>query len=66
VRETRKIREWSNFPPDAVAIASNGTADQLIFLPKAESANELSPAVFWWDHETGEVHKVADDFAEMV
>lgn len=66
VRETRRMREWSNFPPDAVAIAGNGTADQLILLPKTESPRELGPSVFWWDHETGEVEKVADDFADLL
>ena len=50
----------------AVAIASNGTADQLIMLPKDESPHELGPAVFWWDHETGELQKIADDFSELV
>ena len=65
VRETRSMREWSNFPPAAVAIAGNGTADQLLFLPAAGSTNELGPAVFWWDHETGELQKVADDFSDL-
>jgi hypothetical protein len=29
VRETTRAREWPNFPPGAVAIASNGTGDLL-------------------------------------
>ena len=66
VRETLKSREWTNFPPGAVAIAGNGTADQLVFIPKAGVPNELDPAVYGWDHETGEVGKVADDFAELL
>lgn len=65
VRETLKMREWSNFPASAVAIATNGTANQLVLLPKRLGKAELDPAVFWWDHETGDVQKVADDFAEL-
>lgn len=65
VRETKKMREWPNFPADAIAIANNGDADQLILLPKSGSPNELDPTVYWWDHETGEVQKIADDFAEL-
>jgi hypothetical protein len=65
VRETRKMREWPRFPAGAVAIASNGTADQLILMPKEESKHDLNSAVFWWHYETGEVRKVADDFAEL-
>jgi hypothetical protein len=66
VLETTRMRNWSNFPPGAVAIGGNGTANQLILLPKAESLNELGPAVYWWDHETGEVHKMAEDLAELL
>lgn len=66
VRETRKMRDWPRFPAAAVAIAHNGTADQLILLPKDGAPNELDAAVFWWDHETGEVRKFADDFAELL
>lgn len=54
-RETQKMREGSKFPAGAVAIATNGTADQLILLPKSGAIADLDPAVFWWDHETGEV-----------
>ena len=66
VRETRRMRDWSSFPPGAVAIGSNGTADQLILVPRAEAADELGPAVYWWDHKTGELQKVAEDFAELL
>lgn len=66
ILETLKMREWSNFPASAVAIATNGTADQLILLPKSGARAELDPAVCWWDHETGAVQKVADDVAELL
>ena len=36
VRETKVAQEWNGFPPNAVAIASNGTGDKLIFLPNEE------------------------------
>jgi hypothetical protein len=66
VLETKRMRQWSNFPPGAVAIGGNGTADQLILLPKKDLPSELDPAIYWWDHETGSIQKVADDFAELV
>jgi hypothetical protein len=66
VRETAKMRDWPNFPPNAVAIATNGAADQLILLPKELLQDELDPAVLRWDHETGVVQKVAEDFAELL
>jgi hypothetical protein len=65
VRETEIARQWRGFPHDAVAIGSNGGGDRLVFLPDDNSPTELSPRVFWWDHETGEIHCVADDFADL-
>ena len=77
VRETVQMRQWPAFPPGAVAIAGNGTADQLILLPDPPEMPErperpepgagarLQPAVFLWDHETGELEKIADDVGEL-
>ena len=64
VRETSNAREWDNFPQDGVAIGSNGGGDQLVFLA-SDDPGVLQDAVFWWDHETGAVHKVAGDFREV-
>ncbi len=60
------MRDWPNFAAGAVAIANNGDADHLIFLSKTDAPDELDPAVLWWNHETGQVSKLADDFAELL
>ena len=65
VRETESARKWRGFPPNAVAIAANGTGDQLILLPSPPQPQRLQDAVFIWDHETGEVSQIADDFFEL-
>ncbi len=49
VHETTEARSWPGFPADAVAVAGNGTGDQLIV---------RGGAVEWWDHETGETRAV--------
>lgn len=64
VRETASSKEWADFPAEAVAIGHNGGGDKLIFLPEPEG-DRLGDSVYWWDHETGEVIKVADDFAKL-
>ncbi|MHC4637625.1 MAG: SMI1/KNR4 family protein [Planctomycetota bacterium] len=64
VRETASAKEWTGFPDGAVAIGSNGGGDQLILLPGRE-AGLLQEAVFWWDHESGSVNKVAGSFGEL-
>lgn len=63
-RETASARQWDSFPHDAIAIGTNGAGDQLIFIP-TDDPTILQNAVFWWDHETGELEKVADDFKDL-
>jgi len=65
VRETTIAREWANFPTEAIAIGSNGCGDQLIFIRSADDSLKLDNSVFWWDHETGKIDKIADDFKEI-
>lgn len=64
-RETESARKWTGFPPDAIAIGSNGGGDQLILLRSSSDSSILDPGVFWWDQETGEIQPVAKDFAEL-
>ena len=58
LRETSEARKWPTFPPDAVAIAGNGTGDYLILRPASEAPPTLSDVVLFWDHETGEATPV--------
>jgi hypothetical protein len=62
VEETRGLADAGSFPPGAVAIAQDGSGDQLVFL-RAGAA--FAPAVYHWHHETGELVKLADDFAAL-
>jgi SMI1 / KNR4 family (SUKH-1) len=64
VRETGTAREWPHFPPDALAIGHNGGGDQLVLLADQET-DRYADAVYWWDHETAELNKVADAFEEL-
>jgi hypothetical protein len=64
-RETTVAKEVSDFPADGVAIAANGTGDRLVLLPSPSNTARLQDAVFVWNHETGTLAKVADDFAEL-
>lgn len=64
VRETASARKWPDFPAEALAIGSNSCGDRLIILGDPE-IDRYADAVYWWDHETGELSKVADDFEEL-
>lgn len=65
-RETTTARrEWCGFPADAVAIGTNGGGDLLVLMPMAEHPDTLQHTVYWWDHETGEIEPVADDFSDL-
>ena len=58
VRENAVARDWPEFPPDAVAIASNGTGNYLILRRVVDAPDSLSDVVFLWEHETGSAIEV--------
>ena len=62
INETESCRGFGNFPDNAVAIASNGLGDQMVFIK--ESGQFLSN-VFLWLHETGELQELAATFNEI-
>ena len=62
VAESMRLAEWERFPRQALAIANNGEGDQLLFL---RSGDRYGPAVYCWSHESGELTKVAEDFAQL-
>lgn len=65
-RETESARKTCyGFPPDAVVIGNNGGGDLLVLLPSPDAPERLQHDVYWWDHETGEIHHVASDFADL-
>jgi len=65
-RETNSARkDWYGFPANGVAIAANGGGDLLVLMPTADDPNMLQHTVYWWDHETGEIQPVADDFGDL-
>jgi hypothetical protein len=48
-----------------VVIGNNGGGDLLVLLPSPDAPERLQHDVYWWDHETGEIHHVASDFADL-
>ena len=65
-RETAAARrDCYGFPPDAVVIGNNGCGDLLILLPMPDATDTLQHTIYWWNHETGDVHRLADDFADL-
>lgn len=66
LHETKWNRENCHaFPEDVLVIGTNGGGDLLVFRADSQS-DGFGDAVFWWDHETGELNKVADDFSALM
>ncbi len=66
IRETASAKEWVGFPENAIAIGQNDFGDRLIFLPSESDSTILDKAVYWWDHETGNIQKIANDFSGLI
>lgn len=64
-RETQSNREWDHFPQQLVVIGHNGTGDLLVFAPSNDDPTLLEHTVYWYDHETGKIHSIADDFSDL-
>ena len=62
IKETQALLQWPRFPKEGLAIAGNGSGDQLVLLKDGEVFAE---SVYHWSHETGVLTKVADAFSEL-
>jgi hypothetical protein len=62
--ETANAREWRTFPPQAVAIGSNGNGDLLVLMPDEAERTQLRECIFIWGHETGELELVLNSIDE--
>ena len=59
INETESCKGFGNFPDEAVAIASNGLGDQMVFVRESE---QYLNTVYQWFHETGELLELAVTF----
>lgn len=64
IRETVSARSWPDFPATGLAIGQNGGGDLLVILVDLET-DRYADAIYEWDHETGELEKLADAFEEL-
>jgi antitoxin component of MazEF toxin-antitoxin module len=51
ISELKSIRQWENFPENAIPFASNECGDYLVFLNNNNTS--LDDMVYHWNHETG-------------
>jgi len=65
VLETKQARAWDNFPDNGIAIASNGSGDNLILLPLDTDNKKLREEIYLWQHETGDIQQVAKTIDEL-
>ena len=62
VSETRTSRTYDHFPNNALAIANDDEGNQLVLLP---SGDHFGDALYAWDHDTGQVVRIANDLSEL-
>jgi len=66
ILETKQARSWDNFPHNGIAIASNGSGDNLILLPSDNDNKKLKNEIYLWQHETGEIQELAKTIDELI
>jgi hypothetical protein len=62
LHETGFMRGWPGWPENALAIAENGTSDQLVLL---KEGRRYDPAIYMWLHDTCELVAVAEVFSDL-
>ena len=62
VVEQQGAKQWSGFPVNALAIASNDSGDFLVLLKTGASFGET---VYLWDHESTDLVEVAGTILEF-
>jgi hypothetical protein len=66
ILETKQAREWNNFPKNGIAIATNGSGDQLVLIPSDINPHKLKNEIYLWLHETGKLTQVANSISELL
>lgn len=61
VRETQLAKGWPGFPAGAVAVASNGSGDLVVFLPG--DAGTLDGQLQCWNHDSQQCSPTGLDFS---
>ena len=62
VSNTLACRQWKGFPENAIAIASNGCGDQLVFIAQNGICEST---VYIWYHESGQIDIFCKNFIEL-
>ncbi|MEW7292837.1 SMI1/KNR4 family protein [Aquimarina sp. 2304DJ70-9] len=61
--ETKNAREWSGFPENGIAIASDGYGNQIILIHNGDGI--LTDEIHFWNHENGKTEKIAESINEL-
>ncbi|WP_165750567.1 SMI1/KNR4 family protein [Cellulophaga sp. Z1A5H] len=61
--ETKNAREWNGFPKTAIAIGSDGFGNLIVLTHNGNGI--LSDKVFFWNHENGELEKIAESISQL-
>ena len=63
--ETKNANEWPGFPPEAVAIATNGSGDIMVFLPDENTEAAFGSRAYAWWHETRQLQCISE-FRDLI
>ena len=62
IKETQALYRWPSFPKQGLAIAGNGSGDQLVLL---RDGQVFAESVYHWSHETGALTRLPVRFRNL-
>lgn len=61
--ETKNARKWHTFPDNGIAIGNDGFGNLILLIHNGDG--NLSDDIYFWDHETGQIEKIASSIDEL-
>jgi hypothetical protein len=61
--ETKHAKDWPGFAENYIAVGTDGFGNQLVLTHDGNGI--LTDKIYFWDHETGELEKIADTINDL-
>ena len=61
--ETKNAQDWEGFPENGIAIGTDGFGNYILLTHHGNGM--LSDEIYFWNHETRQIHKIAESINKL-